>query len=427
MSVRETVEERLARIAEGDPAVFTRLYAEQARAAADAADARRRDGISLGPLDGAMVSIKDLFDVAGETTRAGSILLADAAPARTDAPVVARLRRAGAVILGKTNMSEFAFSGLGLNPHYGTPGNAADPACIPGGSSSGAGVSVGQGTSDIAIGSDTGGSVRIPASLNGVVGFKPTARRVPLEGAFPLSYALDSLGPLARTVADCAAADAVMAGEEPAPLEALAVAGLRIGVPRGLLFTETEGPVAEAFERVLSRLSRAGARIADHPIDDHLAAMDAALPDGSLAAIEAAAIHADWLDSAADRYDPRVHRRIVAGRGATAAGYIRTMRRRAALIAAFDRYLAPLDVLALPATATTAPLTAPLAADDAAFLAANRLMLRNTAFGNFFDLTGLSLPMPDLPRPAGLMLLARHGQDRRLLAIGAGIEAALAG
>jgi len=220
MSVRETVEERLARIAEGAPAVFPRLYAEQARAAADAADARRRDGISLGPLDGAMVSIKDLFDVAGETTRAGSILLADAAPARTDAPVVARLRRAGAVILGKTNMSEFAFSGLGLNPHYGTPGNAADPACIPGGSSSGAGVSVGQGTSDIAIGSDTGGSVRIPASLNGVVGFKPTARRVPLEGAFPLSYALDSLGPLARTVADCAAADAVMAGEGAAPLEA---------------------------------------------------------------------------------------------------------------------------------------------------------------------------------------------------------------
>jgi aspartyl-tRNA(Asn)/glutamyl-tRNA(Gln) amidotransferase subunit A len=427
MSVRETVEERLVRIGEGDPAVFTRLYPAEARAAADAADARRRDGISLGPLDGAMVSIKDLFDVAGETTRAGSILLADAAPARADAPVVARLRRAGAVILGKTNMSEFAFSGLGLNPHYGTPGNAADPARIPGGSSSGAGVSVGQGTSDIAIGSDTGGSVRIPASLNGVVGFKPTARRVPLDGAFPLSFSLDSLGPLARTVAACAAADAVMAGEEPVAVEAFAVAGLRIGVPRGLLFTETEPLVAEAFERVLALLSRSGARIVDHPVDDLLAAMDAALPDGSIAAIEAAAIHADWLDSEAARYDRRVHRRIVAGRNATAAGYIRTMRRRAELIAAFDRRLAPLDVLVLPATATTAPLIAPLEADDAAFLATNRLMLRNTAFGNFFDLTGLSLPMPGLSRPAGLMLLARHGQDGRLLAIGAGIEAALAG
>lgn len=427
MSVRAIVEDRLARIGAGDPAVFTRLYPEQARAAADAADARRRAGISLGPLDGAIVSIKDLFDVAGETTAAGSVLLADAPPARADAPVVARLRRAGAVILARTNMSEFAFSGLGLNPHYGTPGNAADPARIPGGSSSGAGVSVGQGTSDIAIGSDTGGSVRIPASLNGVVGFKPTARRVPLAGAFPLSHSLDSLGPLARSVADCAAADAVMAGEEPAPLEAFPLAALRIGVPRGLLFTETEPLVAEAFEGMLALLSRAGARIVDHPIDDHLAAMDAALPDGSLAAIEAASIHADWLDGAAERYDQRVHRRIVAGRSAPATRYIRTLRRRAELIAELDRRLDRIDVLALPATATTAPLTAPLEADDAAFLAANRLMLRNTAFGNFFDLTGLSLPMPGLARPAGLMLLARHGQDRRLLAIGAGVEAALAG
>lgn len=217
----------------------------------------------------------------------------------------------------------------------------------------------------------------------------------------------------------------MLAGAEPAPLDAFAVAGLRVGVPRGLLFTETEPVVAEAFERVLARLSRAGARIVDHPIDDLLAAMDAALPDGSLAAIEAAAIHADWLDSEAARYDRRVHRRIVAGRSATAARYVRTMRRRTELIAAFDRRLAPLDVLALPATAATAPLTAPLEADDAAFLAANRLMLRNTAFGNFFDLTGLSLPMPGLARPAGLMLLARHGRDRRLLAIGAAVEAAV--
>ncbi|MBE7246205.1 MAG: amidase, partial [Actinomycetospora chiangmaiensis] len=360
MSVRAIVEDRLARIGAGDPAVFTRLYPEQARAAADAADARRRAGISLGPLDGAIVSIKDLFDVAGETTTAGSVLLADAPPARADAPVVARLRRAGAVILAKTNMSEFAFSGLGLNPHYGTPGNAADPARIPGGSSSGAGVSVGQGTSDIAIGSDTGGSVRIPASLNGVVGFKPTARRVPLAGAFPLSHSLDSLGPLARSVAECAAADAVMAGEEPAPLEAFPLADLRVGVPRGLLFTETEPLVAEAFERMLALLSRAGARIVDHPIDDLLAAMDAALPDGSLAAIEAAAIHADWLDGQAERYDRRVHRRIVAGRSTPATRYIRTLRRRAELIADLDRRLAPIDVLALPATAATAPLTAPL-------------------------------------------------------------------
>lgn len=422
MSVRETVEDRLTRIATGDPAVFTRLYPEQARAAAEAADARHGAGISLGPLDGAIVSIKDLFDVAGETTLAGSVVMKDAPPALADSPVVACLRRAGAVILAKTNMSEFAFSGLGLNPHYGTPGNAADPERIPGGSSAGAGVSVAQGTSDISIGSDTGGSVRIPASLNGVVGFKPTARRVPLAGAFPLSYALDSIGPLARTVAACAATDAVIAGEEPIPLEMHPVAGLRIGVPRGRLFTETEPLVAEAFERTLSRLSTAGATILDYPIDDLLTEMDAALPDGSLAAIEAAAIHAGWLDARADQYDPRVHRRILSGRAVLAASYIRTLRRRTELIAAFDRRLAPIDVLALPATASTAPLMAPLLTDDQAFTTMNNLMLRNSAIGNFFDLTGISLPMPRLPRPAGVMLLARGGHDRKLLEIAAGIE-----
>src|SRR5690349_20077656 len=203
ISVRDRLEATLDRIATGRSGehVFRKLYPEAARAAADAADARRKAGLSLGPLDGVLVSIKGLFDVAGEPTLAGSKILAEAAPAGVDAPVVARLRRAGAVIFGKTNMVEFAFAGIGLNPHCGTPGNAADRSRIPGGSSSGAGVSVGEGTSDISIGSDTGGSVRIPAAFNGIVGFKPTARRIPLEGAFPLSYSLDSIGPLARSVA----------------------------------------------------------------------------------------------------------------------------------------------------------------------------------------------------------------------------------
>ena len=192
-SARDRLEAVLDRIESGRSGkhVFVKLYPEAARAAADAADARRRAGVSLGPLDGVLVSIKDLFDVAGEPTTAGSTILRDAAPAKADAPVVARLRRAGAVVLAKTNMVEFAFGGIGLNPHYGTPGNAADPARIPGGSTSGGGVSAGEGTSEIAIGSDTGGSVRIPAAFNGIVGFKPTAKRVPLDGAFPLSYALD--------------------------------------------------------------------------------------------------------------------------------------------------------------------------------------------------------------------------------------------
>ena len=241
-SVRDQLEIILARLAAraGEERVFTKLYAEAARAAADASDARKRAGVTLGPLDGTIVSIKDLFDVAGEPTTAGSLMLRTAAPALRDAVIVSRLRQAGAVIVGKTNMTEFAFTAIGDNQHYGTPGNAADASRIPGGSSSGAGVSVGEGTSEISIGSDTGGSIRIPASLNGVVGFKPTARRVPLAGAFPLSATLDSIGPLARTVAQCAAADAVMAGEEPAALTPIALAGLRIGIPRGVLFGDTE-------------------------------------------------------------------------------------------------------------------------------------------------------------------------------------------
>ncbi|RUX74964.1 amidase, partial [Mesorhizobium sp. M7A.F.Ca.US.005.03.1.1] len=208
-SVRDHLEIILARLAAraGEERVFTKLYAEAARAAADASDARSQAGVTLGPLDGTIVSIKDLFDVAGEPTTAGSLMLKTAAPALRDAVIVSRLRQAGAVIVGKTNMTEFAFTAIGDNQHYGTPGNAMDASRIPGGSSSGAGVSVGEGTCDIAIGSDTGGSVRIPASLNGVVGFKPTARRVPLTGAYPLSATLDSIGPLALSVTACAVAD----------------------------------------------------------------------------------------------------------------------------------------------------------------------------------------------------------------------------
>ncbi|MGJ3262973.1 MAG: amidase [Salinarimonas sp.] len=413
--------------AAADERVYTRLYRQAARAAADAADARRAAGISLGPLDGALVSIKDLFDVAGEPTTAGSAILRDAEPATADAPVVARLRRAGAVILGKTNMSEFAFSGIGINPHWGTPGNAADPARVPGGSSSGAGVSVAEGTCDIAIGTDTGGSVRIPASLNGVVGFKPTSGRVPTAGAYPLSRTLDSVGPLARTVAECAAADAVMAGEEPHALAPLPVAGLRIGVPRGLLFGQVEDVVAHAFEAMLARLSAAGARIVEHAIDDLLDAMaEAASRAGApLVAIEAAGVHAAMHEPHAVGYDRNVLARIRLGAGVSAAAYQVYLETRRGLIAAMDRRLAPLDVLALPATATTAPEIATLEADDDAFRQANLLMLRNTTVGNLFDLTGISLPMPNLPRPAGLMLMARGGGDHALLAAAAGVERSL--
>ncbi|KLK92045.1 amidase [Microvirga vignae] len=424
MTVRDKLEIILARLTarEDDERVFLNLYPAAARAAADAADARRQAGISLGPLDGALISIKDLFDVAGEATTAGSIVLRDAPPAAGDATIVHRLRRAGAVILGKTNMVEFAFSGLGLNPHYGTPGNAVDPLRIPGGSSSGAGVSVAEGTSEISIGSDTGGSVRIPAALNGVVGFKPTAKRVPLEGAFPLSPSLDSIGPLARSVQDCAFTDAIMAGDEPCTLEPYPLAALRIGIPRGRLFSRSEAMVEEAFERTLDRLSQAGATIVDHPIDDLLMAMRETTAAASIASIEAAEVHADWLERRSAEIDPRVHYWLARSSAVPAHAYLRMMRRRRALVEAMDRRLVPVDVLALPTTAFTAPLIAPLEADEQLYNETDGLILRNTQVANQFDLTALSLPLPDCERPIGFMLMARHGQDCRLLDIGASVE-----
>src|SRR5438477_7458636 len=246
-SARDRLEEALARIAdpngEGGRACLT-VYSQAARAAADAADARARAGVTLGPLDGAIVSIKDLFDVAGEPTRAGSKVLADAPPAARDAPVVRRLRAAGSVIVAKTNMTEFAFSGIGINPHYGTPGNPADRTRVPGGSSSGAAVAVADGMCEIAIGSDTGGSVRAPAAFCGIVGFKPSKFRLSTEGAFPLSYTLDSIGPMARTVADCAAADAIMASEPFRAVEPVRLAGLRLGIPQGVLLNNLDETVA---------------------------------------------------------------------------------------------------------------------------------------------------------------------------------------
>jgi aspartyl-tRNA(Asn)/glutamyl-tRNA(Gln) amidotransferase subunit A len=427
-STRDRLEEILTRLEarSGEGRAFTKFYADAARAAADAADARARaGGVSLGPLDGVIVSVKDLFDVAGEPTLAGSLMLRDAPPATADAPAVARLRRAGAVIVGKTAMTEFAFTAIGNNPHYGTPGNAADPARIPGGSSSGAGVSAAEGTSDIAIGSDTGGSVRIPAALNGVVGFKPTARRVPLAGAFPLSPTLDSIGPLARTVAACAVADAVMVGEEPQALRPAPLAGLRIGVPRGALFADTEAEVGAAFDTCIGKLKITGVHIPDFVIDDLLTQMSAATKRASIAAMEGAEIHADWLAVGAKTpVDPHVSGPLSRAAAVPAPVYIRALRRRGELVAMMDERLSGFDAFALPTVPILAPPIADMT-DEATRTRAEGLLLRNTRVANLFDLCAISLPMPGTPLPSGLMLVARGGHDRRLLAIAAAVEALL--
>lgn len=425
-SVRDHLETLLARLAAraGDERVFTRLYAEAARAAADASDARKRAGVSLGPLDGTIVSIKDLFDVAGEPTTAGSLMLRDTAPRRHDAAIVNRLRQAGAVIIGKTNMTEFAFTAIGDNMHYGTPGNAADASRIPGGSSSGAGVSVAEGTCDIAIGSDTGGSVRIPASLNGVVGFKPTARRVPLAGAYPLSATLDSIGPLALSVAACALADAAMSGDDLPPLHlTLPLAELRVGIPRGLLFEDTESGIGTAFDRSLVKIEQAGARLTDVSIDDLVADLRAATKRGSIAAMEGAEIHADWLATGASvSVDPYVSGPLSRAAAIPTPVYIRALRRRAALCIAMDERLLSVDVLALPTTPVTAPTIVSMAEDAALRERTEGLLLRNTQVANQFDLCAISLPMPGMTRPAGLMLVARNGHDHHLLRIAAEVE-----
>jgi aspartyl-tRNA(Asn)/glutamyl-tRNA(Gln) amidotransferase subunit A len=428
--VRDRLEEVLARLdaRRADERVFTKLYHDPARAAADAADARHRMGVSLGPLDGKIISIKDLFDVAGEPTIAGSVIRREAEPAREDAVVVRRLRQAGAVVVGKTAMTEFAFTAVGTNPHYGTPGNAADPSRVPGGSSSGAGVSAAEGTSEISIGSDTGGSVRIPAALNGVVGFKPTAMRVPLTGCFPLSSTLDSIGPLARTVVDCAAADAVMAGEEPVPLLPRPLPGLRIGIPKGLLVDDAETAVAEGFERSLAALERAGAHLLDLGIDDLVTEMREATRAASIASIEAAEIHVDWLidPKKVETADPHVSGPLARRLSVPAHAYIRLMRRRGELCAAMGERLEAVDVLALPTVPILAPPIAPLLADEELWKEIDSILLRNPQVANQFDLTATSLPIPGTSLPAGLMLMAGHGRDRQLLRIAAAAEDLLA-
>lgn len=409
-------------------AIFTHVFEESARQEASAAAARKARGQSLSPLDGRIVSVKDLFDVAGVTTTAGSKLLQTAAAAEHDAAIVARLRAAGAVIIGKTNMTEFAFSGIGINPHYGTPGNARDASRIPGGSSSGAGVAVALGMCEIAIGSDTGGSVRIPAALNGISGFKPSVSRVPRDGAFPLSFTLDSVGPLAGNLLDCAATDAVLTGlsAAAAQLPARSVKGLRIAVPRGFLFTEIEPAVSEAFEHALARLRDLGAVIEDVEWDDLLTAPFTLQQKGTLIAAEAAAIHQPYLPARASEYDPLVRSRIERGQTLDAATYVHMQQQRSALHAQLDARVANYDLVLAPTVVFAAPAIASLTAEDA-FMKANALILRNTSVFNFYDLPAFSIPAPQSGEalPVGLMFAGSRLGDRTLLAVGIALQQAL--
>ena len=426
-TARALVDGCLERIAapDGEGArVFVRVYEEAARASADAVDAMRRVGRAPGPLAGIPISIKDLFDVAGERTAAGSVVLGEAPVAAQHAVVVARCLAAGLIPVGRTNMTEFAFSGIGINPHFGTPKGpfARGVGHVPGGSSSGAAVSVSDGMALAALGTDTGGSCRIPAAFCGIVGYKPTARRVPLTGVLPLSASLDSVGPLAASVACCAAIDAVLAGEALPSLQPLALRGLRLAVPGNFVMDGMEAAVAEAFNRALNRLSNLGVRITHLAFGqfERIAAANAA---GGLAPVEAFAWHRAHLARAADGYDPRVRSRIERGAGMSGADLIDLMAARRALIAEFDQATDPFDAVVMPTTPVLAPAIESLA-EDAEFTRVNALVLRNPSLANFLDRCSISLPMQrGGEAPCGFMLMGRTGGDARLFEIAAAVEA----
>lgn len=409
---------------------FLTVHAATARATADAIDALRAAHVPLPPLAGIPISVKDLFDEAGQITRAGSRVLNEAAPATLDSVVVQRLRAAGAVIIGRTNMTEFAYSGLGLNPHYGTPRNPWDRATgrIPGGSSSGAAVSVTDGMAAAAIGTDTGGSVRIPSALCGLTGFKPTAQVVPTEGVLPLSSTLDSIGPLARSVACCAQLYSVLSATPRTALRPASLVGRCIAVPQTLALDGMDATVAAAFDAACRTLSAAGARLVEIDVPE-FAELGHINRLGGFIAAEAWAWHAKLLQTGEAEYDPRVSVRIRRGATMTAADYLTLLEDRRRWIAGVHQRLsdANSDTLLMPTVPIVAPSIALLEGSDEFYGAANLLMLRNPTLINFLDGCALSLPCHRPGEaPVGLMLAGVHGQDERLLCLGAAVEAALA-
>jgi aspartyl-tRNA(Asn)/glutamyl-tRNA(Gln) amidotransferase subunit A len=429
-SSRNLVEECLAKIA--DPAgegqrAFIHVDKDAALDAADAMDRLRKANAAPSRFAGIPVSIKDLFDIKGQVTRAGSRALEEeAVPAAQDAPVVARLRQAGFVVIGRTNMTEFAFSGIGINPHYGTPKGAwnRSDGHIPGGSSSGAAVSVVDGMAHGALGTDTGGSCRIPAAYNGIVGYKPTQRRIPLDGGVPLSFTLDSYGPLARSVDCCATLDAVLADEPIAPLRPRPIRGMRLAVPTTVALDDLDDAVAKTFDRVLQGLSRQGAEIerVEVPEFHDIGVMNT---KGGFAAAESYAWHRYLLTSRGDVYDPRVSVRILRGESISAADYIDLLDARRSLIARANARLAAYDALIMPTTANTPPRIADLA-HDKAFTVANLRSLRNCSLINMIDGCAISLPAHrEGEVPVGLMLASSGGSDRRVFELAAGMEASI--
>ncbi len=428
---RDLVEQSLARIS--DPAgegarVFISVNAERARAEADAVDRKRSLGESVPYFAGIPFGVKDLFDVAGEITTAGSRLLSNAAPAIADSDAVGCMCKAGFIVVGRTNMTEFAYSGVGLNPHYGTPLSVygRHVGHIPGGSSSGSAVAVADAMVPVALGTDSGGSCRIPATFNGIVGFKPSAARISRRGVYPLSTSFDSVGPLARSVDCCAVVDAILAGDV-IPEADVAGSGksLRIGVLQEVVLDGLDSAVAGDFSAALERLSRAG-----HQVEalhfPALAELPSLLAHGGIMAAEAYAHHASMIAAHEAAYDPRVVSRFKLGAAISAEALLRLRERRQALIASFTEAARGYDAVMCPTVPVAPPRVSELA-EDTEYRRINGLCLRNTYAFNFLDGCAISLPMHRHGQvPTGLMLALPNGGDSRLFSTAGVVEAALA-
>jgi aspartyl-tRNA(Asn)/glutamyl-tRNA(Gln) amidotransferase subunit A len=426
---RELVEQSLAAITDpgGEGArTFISVDEEGGRAAADFADGQRKAGRAVSPLAGIPFSSKDIFDLAGEVTKAGSKVLEGAVPASADAVAIGRLKAAGMIVMGRTNMTEFAYSGVGLNPHYGSPRSPFDRATgrIPGGSSSGAGVSVADGMVSLAIGTDTGGSCRIPASYCGVVGYKSSHGRVPLAGCYPLSASFDTIGPLALSVDCCAKADALMAGDWDGIVPERQAGSLRLAVLRDFVLDGLSPGVEQAFGRALAALDASGARLADMAFPE-LLEIPSINSRGGIVAAEAWHTHRRLIGEKGQAYDPRVLTRMELGGAITAADYLDYVTRRRQMKGLFAGRFAGFDAVILPTTLNSAPAIAELA-EDKDYLRFNAMSLRNTYVGNFLDGCAISLPMQGQGEaPCGLMALAPHGHDRALFGVAAALEKVL--
>jgi aspartyl-tRNA(Asn)/glutamyl-tRNA(Gln) amidotransferase subunit A len=402
---------------------FISLDVKVAREAAEESDRRRAAGRSRSPYEGIPIAIKDLFDVAGEQTRAGSRVFDARLPATRDATVIARLRAAGFMPFGRTNMTEFAYSGLGINAHFGTPLNPWHRAegRIPGGSTSGGAVAVKDGMAPIALGSDTGGSCRIPAAFCGIVGFKPTASRIPTIGTVPLSPSFDSVGSLGNDVESCAIIDAVLSGDAPRSVGDFPVDGAKLAVPQMLVLDGLDSEVAQSFEQAISRLSKAGARIVNLDLKE-LGEIPKINARGGIVNAEAWGYHRRIVETLAERYDPWVLARFEAGKRMNVADYIEMRELRADLIARVAEITAPFDALIFPTVAVVPPTLISLQDPDYSGKA-NGLILRNAAVGNFIDRCAVSIPCHEPgSAPVGLMLIGETGADRRLLALAKALE-----